>query len=156
MENLDVTLEVITPKGKAEKSSKTFAKRFPALLGKKPSINILNDNTFRMTFHNLDEKQRKKLMTKSAVVEVGIKSFYKQIIKLSSRVNRLGTKFKWGIEKIKKRFAKEYKKLQEDKSNSDFENMSNEEFKEFLNFDDIEEIKELMTKELVRIVENVD
>jgi hypothetical protein len=67
MENLDVTLEVITPKGKAEKSSKTFAKRFPALLGKKPSINILNDNTFRMTFHNLDEKQRKKLMTKELV-----------------------------------------------------------------------------------------
>jgi len=149
-EKIDVTLEVLTPKGKAEKSSKTFAKRFPAILDKKPTIKIIDDCTFRMTFHNLNEKQRKKLMTKAAVVEVGIKAFYSKIIKIGARVNRLGHKFSWTTAKIKKRFAKEYQKAGAE--NNKFEEMSDEEFKDFLNFEDVEEIKELMEKELVRIV----
>lgn len=147
---MDITLEVITPKGKAEKSSKTFAKRFPAILDKKPTTKIIDDSTFRLTFHNLNEKQRGKLMNKAAVVGVGIKTFYRKIIKIGNRVNRLGTKFKWGVSKIKKRFAKEYQKAGAE--DNKFNDMSEEEFKDFLNFEDIEEIKELLNKELVTIV----
>ena len=110
-EKYDITLEVLTPKNKAEKSSKTFAKRFPAIGGKKPTVEILTHNKFRMTFHNLDEKQRKKLNQKSVVAEMGIKDFYKKMIKIGSRVTRLGNKFAWGAKKIKKRFAKEWYKL---------------------------------------------
>lgn len=149
--DVDITLEVLTPKGKAEKSSKTFAKRFPSILDKKPTLQIMDDSTFRITFHNLNDKQINKLMTKCNLVEIGIKGFYKKIIKIGNRVNKLGTKFKWGTEKIKRRFAKEYKKAGAE--DNKFEQMTKEEFKDFINFEDLEEIKALLEKDLVNVVE---
>lgn len=150
-----IKITVLTPKNQAEKAMK---KQRDALLGFKKQKKILEEklvshNKFYWIIPVDDEKDLVKITTRLSKGEIKIKQFYRTLIKLLDRANKLASKFKKGLSWVRRWIVKKLKKDKQTDYAKQINQMDNQELKNFIKIDDREEIIELMKKELITIKE---
>lgn len=149
-------ITVKTPRNQAERSM-AFSRS--ALLGLKHSRNVIEE---KLLGHNefywvieTSEDELQEIMHKCARGEMIIRKFYSIVFKLLHRANRIAEKcgkagmwFKrWIIGRLKKLTAGQ----EENGLVEQFENMNEEEFQDFIQISDEEEIHAFLEGELIKV-----
>lgn len=142
-EKWKLKVNCLTPKGKSEKAAHEWKKQFPTF--KKPiEEKVINDHEFYWIYEFDKEKQMQLFQKKTILAEIGIKKFYRVIMGAGSRANKIGKKLKWGTEKMTRwalrRINKRLKKENKDSIND---------FKDIINMEDEEAMREFLTKDLI-------
>ena len=154
---MKLKINVKTPKDQAAKCIETQKK---ALLGMAQASQILeqklvNDHEFYWVLNIRSHREMMKTIKKCARGEVLIKKFYRTLISLIDRANKLANKFKKGARWMKRWLVRRIKtKTQgnEELVNA-IENMSDEEFKDFLVIHDRVAMQELLAGDLITVEE---
>ena len=147
-----------TPKGKSVACEKEWKKQFPSF--KKPiKKGIPNDSEF---FWIYDFKELKKMYTfqkKCLLAEGGIRKLYRFLIRFFNRCNRLMNKSAWSVKKVRNWMVKRWKKTMKpgDNSNDDqvakIEAMDDEQFKEYIKIEDLEDMQKFLEKDSLILAE---
>jgi len=129
-----------------------------ALLGYKKEKKIkeeklINDHKFYWVVPYKDDKEYMAMSKRLFRGEIFIKQFYKTLIKTLDRANKLGARFKKGSKWIKRWVVKKFKKQYADNDEHGFvsqvNNMSDEEFQDFIKINDREDMQKLLSGELI-------
>lgn len=155
-------ITVLTPKNKAASNINMLKK---TLIGVTRIQNIISEkivshNKFYWILAYKDQNDYDKIMKKVFRGEIMIKKFYRTLFKIVDRANKLASKFKKGIEWIRRWMLKTLKKkYQYDESNDlykQIKNMPQEELKEFIKIEDRKEMDKLLKKDLIKIEKVLD
>jgi hypothetical protein len=143
-------ITVHTPNGQAEKTMKQQRDALIGMRKKKDLMDerILDDHTFEWIIPAEDEKDMRSITKRLARGEIAIKEFYKAVIGLIFRVNKLVATGQRGI-RIGKTMIKKSGLLIE--INKDPKTMSDNEFKEWLKITDLKEMQELLSGPLIEV-----
>lgn len=148
-------IAVKTPKNQAHKSVETQKK---ALLGYKGARQVIEQ---RVVANNLfywiveaPASDVPDIIKKAAKGEALIRSFYRTLIRILSRANKIAQKSGKGGAWMKRWIIKRMKKVSRDKGLTDqWEAMSDEQFQEFIRMTDRKEIEELIAGEMITVTE---
>lgn len=157
---MKVKVTVKTPRKQAAACIKSQKKAFLGLGGAKKIIDekVVSDSEFYWIL-KVEPKDMKALTTNAARGENIIRKFYRMLFKTIGRCNALQKKFKKGAVWIKKQLVKRFRKLTESSpdDNTEFlasiENMSDEEFGDFIVINDKEAMEKLLAGDLITIKE---
>jgi len=141
---MKVKITCYTPKGKAEKSSKSFGVKY--FMVKKNPIEtvVVNDHKFYYVY-DLTEQEHKKLIDKKIPkAETTIRMFYFTIINLSERANKLAKKGALKVEKVKSWILKRLKKKGYDEKKLD-------DFIDAIDLSDKDEILKFLANDLFKV-----
>ena len=132
----------LTPKGKADKCIVEWRRQFPTL--KKPiKEKLVNDSKFYYTYEFDNETKAVKFARKVMMAQVTIRQFYNLLMGTSNRANKLGKKFKWGVDKMSRWALKRInKKLGKGKEIDDF--------KDIINMEDEVEMRAFLEKDIIQ------
>lgn len=155
---MEVKLNVKTPKGQAAKCIESQKNILVGITRKDRIIKqeIINDGEFYWVLNLKDKPELEEIMMRIAKGEVMIKQFYNTLFKWIHRANKLCAKFGKATSWIKKWILKQLNKQSQAGSKNDglikqIEEMKDEEFTEFIKFNDIETMKEFLNQELMNI-----
>lgn len=149
-----VKIDVKTPKNQAAQCMKT---QKSALLGYKQlkkvkEEKVVSHDNFYWVLQLENQKELDKVIKRCSLGEVMIKRFYSSLFKLVHRANRLCAKFgkaktwikKWMLKRIKKKYQGDTTGME-----NYIQNMSDEEFEDFLQIDDEAEMRKLLEGDLI-------
>jgi len=100
-----------------------------------------------------DDKELNKITYKCARGEVMIKQFYKTLFKLLNRANHLASKFKKGVDWVRRWMKKQLKKQgQTDEGMMNhIDSMSDEQLLDFIKVSDREDMDQLLSGKLISV-----
>jgi len=150
-ETMKLKTTCITPKGKAKKCIVEWRKQFPTF--KKPiKEKLVSDSEFYWIYEFDKEKDLLHFHKKVLMAEEGIKKMYNFMFKFFTRANKMLNKSVWTTKKIKNWLVNQYKKkVQGNEEQIDkIKKMNDEEFKKYIKIEDEEEMREFLTKQLIK------
>ena len=141
--SLRLKVTCLTPKGKAEKASKSFGMRYFDLLNKPLETKIVSDTEFYYVYEYKKEKTMENMINKKIPAGIQkIRGIYLLIIHLVDKGNKLGKKGAWTVERVRrwmlKRLNKQVKNPRE-----------LEDFVDAIDIKDKNEIMELLAKDMI-------
>ncbi len=155
---MEVKLNVKTPKGQAAKCIESQKNILVGITRKDRIIKqeIVNDGEFYWILNLKDRSEIEEITMRMAKGEVMIKQFYSTLFKWIHRANKLCAKFGKATTWIKKWILKQLNKqaqagTKDNGLKKEIEGMKDEEFTEFIKFNDIETMKEFLNQELMSI-----
>lgn len=157
METIKVQMNILTPKGQADKCVESMKGMLIGWGLKKDIIEqkVLSPGEFYWVL-KIESDKLPILTKKAADGEVIIKGFYRQLFKQIGRVNKLAGKFakggKWMIKQMEQRIKKafEHNQQAEDFVN-DLKNMKEKEFYEFISVKNRAEWDTFLEQELISV-----
>ena len=129
-----------TPKGKAEKSSKSFAMRHFDSLNTPVETKVVSDSEFYYIYEYDKIAKMERAMNKKVPKAVStIRSFYLIVIHATRKANKLGKQGAWALERTKRFILKTIRKKMKDKERE------LDDFIDGINMEDEEEILALLS-----------
>jgi hypothetical protein len=155
MTKIDLKITVKTPKGQAKPC---MVKQRDALLGFKKQKQIkeeklISDSEFYWIVPADDQADAFGISNRLAKGEIKIKNFYRTLIKMIDRGNKLANKFKKGVSWIRRWIIKKLRKQEQHEFVKQVEEMSDEELKDFMQINDREEMMQLLSGSLIDVEE---
>lgn len=151
----DLKITVKTPPNQAKPC---MIKQRDTLLGFKKQKQIkeeklIDHQTFYWVIPAEDQDDIYGITRRLAKGEINIKKFYKTLMKMIDRANKLANKFKKGLSWIRRWIIKRLKKQQQNDFVKQVEEMPDEELKDFLQINDREAMNKLLSGTLIDVEE---
>lgn len=156
---MQIKILVNTPKNQAAKAIETQKKMMLGITKAHLVVKqkLINDTQFYWILEIANSDEYIKIAKKCANAEVFIKKFYYNLIRMIDRMNKLASKFKKGADWMRRwliwNLKKKYKEQHTDENGfiSQFESMSDSEFKEFIEISDRKAMEKLLAGPLIVI-----
>lgn len=160
---MKIKVTVNTPKKQAAQCMKTQKKAYLGFKASKKVIKeeLVNDAQFYWVLE-IEPKDTKGLYKNAARGELMIRKFYRGLFKIIDRCNKIQKKTGKGAKWLKRQLIKRLKKQTEHSPDDDNEliknidNMSDDEFKDFIVVHDREPMEKLLSGDLIKLEELED
>ena len=152
---MKIMINVITPKNQARKCIESQKDALVGITKRKKIIEqkVTAHNKFYWIMQVQDQKEYEGIMRKCSLGETLIKKFYSALFKLIRRANSLAAKSSKGISYMKRWIKKRLDKVSQNNEamKQQIDNMTDEDFIDWLKITDEEPMKKMLKGELITI-----